>query len=104
MQRRNVLIGAAAAAVAVVVAVGLLHQSTPDEKPGLTPGFRAYTPPELGGGTFTVSNLGMYGVHSFTAIINPPQAAILSVGSVQPQAVEIRVDPRATPAWSSPRK
>jgi len=45
------------------------------------------TPPELGGGTFTVSNLGMYGVHSFTAIINPPQAAILSVGSVSPRAV-----------------
>ena len=41
------------------------------------------TPPELGGGTFTVSNLGMYGIASFTAIINPPQAAILSVGSVQ---------------------
>jgi pyruvate dehydrogenase E2 component (dihydrolipoamide acetyltransferase) len=40
------------------------------------------TPPELGGGTFTVSNLGMFGVTSFTAIINPPQAAILSVGSV----------------------
>ena len=38
------------------------------------------TPPELGGGTFTVSNLGMYGVRSFTAIVNPPQAAILSVG------------------------
>ena len=45
------------------------------------------TPPELGGGTFTVSNLGMYGVTSFTAIINPPQAAILSVGAVQPRAV-----------------
>jgi pyruvate dehydrogenase E2 component (dihydrolipoamide acetyltransferase) len=45
------------------------------------------TPPELGGGTFTVSNLGMYGVKSFTAIINPPQAAILSVGSVEPRAV-----------------
>jgi pyruvate dehydrogenase E2 component (dihydrolipoamide acetyltransferase) len=45
------------------------------------------TPPELGGGTFTVSNLGMYGVASFTAIINPPQAAILSVGSVQARAV-----------------
>ena len=45
------------------------------------------TPPELGGGTFTVSNLGMYGVRSFTAIINPPQAAILSVGSVEPRAV-----------------
>ncbi len=41
------------------------------------------TPPELGGGTFTVSNLGMFGVTSFTAIINPPQAAILSVGAVQ---------------------
>jgi len=45
------------------------------------------TPPELGGGTFTVSNLGMYGVRSFTAIINPPQAAILSVGVLEPRAV-----------------
>ena len=47
----------------------------------------AITPPELGGGTFTVSNLGMYGVRSFTAIINPPQAAILSVGSLEQRAV-----------------
>ena len=45
------------------------------------------TPPELGGGTFTVSNLGMFAVTSFTAIINPPQAAILSVGSVQSRPV-----------------
>ncbi|MGA2319901.1 MAG: dihydrolipoamide acetyltransferase family protein [Solirubrobacteraceae bacterium] len=45
------------------------------------------TPPELGGGTFTVSNLGMFGIRSFTAIINPPQTAILSVGSVEPRAV-----------------
>ncbi len=45
------------------------------------------TPPELGGGTFTVSNLGMFGVRSFTAIINPPQAAILSVGALEPRAV-----------------
>jgi pyruvate dehydrogenase E2 component (dihydrolipoamide acetyltransferase) len=45
------------------------------------------TPPELGGGTFTVSNLGMYGVRSFTAIVNPPQAAIVSVGSLAPRAV-----------------
>jgi len=45
------------------------------------------TPPELGGGTFTVSNLGMFGVASFIAIINSPQAAILSVGSLQPRAV-----------------
>ncbi len=48
---------------------------------------RTITPPELGGGTFTVSNLGMYGVRSFTAIVNPPQAAILSVGSLEPRAV-----------------
>jgi len=47
----------------------------------------AITPPELGGGTFTVSNLGMYGIRTFTAIINPPQAAIVSVGELQPRAV-----------------
>ncbi len=41
---------------------------------------RNLTPAELGGGTFTISNLGMYGVDSFTAIINPPQGAILAVG------------------------
>ena len=45
------------------------------------------TPPELGGGTFTVSNLGMYGISSFAAIINPPQAAILSVGALAERAV-----------------
>jgi pyruvate dehydrogenase E2 component (dihydrolipoamide acetyltransferase) len=37
-------------------------------------------PDELSGGTFTVSNLGMYGVNNFSAIINPPQACILAVG------------------------
>jgi pyruvate dehydrogenase E2 component (dihydrolipoamide acetyltransferase) len=42
----------------------------------------AITPPELSGGTFTVSNLGMFGIDSFTAVINPPQAAILAVGAV----------------------
>ena len=45
------------------------------------------TPPELSGGTFTVSNLGMFGVTSFTAVINPPQAAILSVGALAQRAV-----------------
>jgi pyruvate dehydrogenase E2 component (dihydrolipoamide acetyltransferase) len=47
-------------------------------------------PAELAGGTFTVSNLGMYGVDSFSAVINPPQAAILAVGSLKPRAI---VDP-----------
>jgi len=41
------------------------------------------TPPELSGGTFTVSNLGMYGIERFTAIVNSPQAAILTVGALQ---------------------
>jgi pyruvate dehydrogenase E2 component (dihydrolipoamide acetyltransferase) len=41
------------------------------------------TPPELSGGTFTVSNLGMYGVDSFSAVINPPQAALLTVGALK---------------------
>ncbi len=45
------------------------------------------TPPELSGGTFTVSNLGMYGISAFTAIVNPPQAAILAIGAVGPGAV-----------------
>ncbi|HET9109552.1 MAG TPA: dihydrolipoamide acetyltransferase family protein [Ktedonobacterales bacterium] len=42
---------------------------------------------ELQGGTFTVSNLGMYDVESFTAIINPPESAILAVGSIIPTPV-----------------
>jgi pyruvate dehydrogenase E2 component (dihydrolipoamide acetyltransferase) len=41
------------------------------------------TPPELSGGTFTVSNLGMFGVTNFHAVINPPQAAILAIGSLE---------------------
>jgi pyruvate dehydrogenase E2 component (dihydrolipoamide acetyltransferase) len=40
-------------------------------------------PHEFQGGTFTISNLGMYGVKSFSAVINPPQAAILAVGGLQ---------------------
>ena len=45
------------------------------------------TPPELSGGTFTVSNLGMYGVATFSAVINPPQAAILAVGAIDEKPV-----------------
>jgi pyruvate dehydrogenase E2 component (dihydrolipoamide acetyltransferase) len=46
---------------------------------------KTITPPELSGGTFTVSNLGMFGIEQFTAIINPPQAAILTVGKLAKQ-------------------
>jgi len=45
------------------------------------------TPADYEGGTFTISNLGMFGVDSFTAIINPPQCAILAVGRVAPRVV-----------------
>jgi len=53
------------------------------------------TPPELSGGTFTVSNLGMYGVTSFTAIVNPPQAAILAAGAIEREIVPLDDQPVA---------
>ena len=49
---------------------------------------RSLRPDDLQWGTFTVSNLGMFGVRSFTAIVDPPQAAILAVGSVRRSPVE----------------
>jgi pyruvate dehydrogenase E2 component (dihydrolipoamide acetyltransferase) len=45
------------------------------------------TPDEMQGGTITISNLGSYGIHSFDAIINPPQAAILAIGTISKQPV-----------------
>lgn len=48
---------------------------------------RTITAAELTEGTFTVSNLGMFGIRSFTAVINPPQVAILAVGAVTRRAV-----------------
>jgi len=46
-------------------------------------------PEEFSGGTFTVSNLGMFDVESFTAVINPPESAILAVGSIMPTPVVV---------------
>jgi len=42
---------------------------------------------DLEGGTFTISNLGMYGVERFVAVLNPPQAGILAVGAIEERAV-----------------
>ncbi len=42
---------------------------------------------DLEGGTFTISNLGMYGVERFVAVLNPPQVAILAVGASEERAV-----------------
>jgi len=47
----------------------------------------ALTPEEYQGGGFTISNLGMYGVRAFAAIINPPQACILAVGAAESRPV-----------------
>ena len=44
---------------------------------------------EYTGATFTVSNLGMFGIDDFTAIINPPEAGILAVGRIEPRAVVV---------------
>jgi pyruvate dehydrogenase E2 component (dihydrolipoamide acetyltransferase) len=44
---------------------------------------------DLDGGTFTISNLGMYGVEQFVAVLNPPQAAILAVGAIEEKAVPV---------------
>ena len=52
---------------------------------------RALRPDELQHGTFTVSNLGMFGVRAFTAIVDPPQTAILAVGAVRREPVEAPV-------------
>ncbi len=47
----------------------------------------ALSPDEYQGGSFTISNLGMYGVRDFAAILNPPQAAILAVGAIEPRMI-----------------
>ena len=51
---------------------------------------------DLDGGTFTISNLGMYGVEQFVAVLNPPQAAILAVGAADPKmAMTLTCDHRS---------
>ncbi len=55
-------------------------------------------PEEYSGSTFSISNLGMFGIEQFTAVINPPEAAILAVGAVEDRVVavngEVAVRPR----------
>ena len=50
---------------------------------------RKLTPDEMTGNTFTISNLGMFGIDEFTAIINPPDACILAVGAIKPRLVMV---------------
>jgi pyruvate dehydrogenase E2 component (dihydrolipoamide acetyltransferase) len=52
---------------------------------------------DLDGGTFTISNLGMYGIERFIAVLNPPQAAILAVGSIEDRVVAVGGQPTVRP-------
>jgi pyruvate dehydrogenase E2 component (dihydrolipoamide acetyltransferase) len=52
---------------------------------------------DLEGGTFTISNLGMYGIEHFVAVLNPPQAAILAVGSIEDKVVAVEGQPVVRP-------
>jgi pyruvate dehydrogenase E2 component (dihydrolipoamide acetyltransferase) len=55
------------------------------------------SPDDIGGGTFTISNLGMYGVDAFNAIVNPPQAAILAVSRIADRVVALNGQPAVQP-------
>jgi pyruvate dehydrogenase E2 component (dihydrolipoyllysine-residue acetyltransferase) len=54
-------------------------------------------PADIQGGVFTISNLGMYGVDAFNAIVNPPQAAILAVGRIADRVVAVNGQPAVQP-------
>ena len=54
-------------------------------------------PDDFAGGTFTISNLGMYGVDAFNAIVNPPQAAILAVARITDRVVAVDGQPAVRP-------
>jgi pyruvate dehydrogenase E2 component (dihydrolipoamide acetyltransferase) len=54
-------------------------------------------PADIQGGSFTISNLGMYGVDAFSAIVNPPQAAILAVGRIADRVVPLNGQPAVQP-------
>jgi pyruvate dehydrogenase E2 component (dihydrolipoamide acetyltransferase) len=54
-------------------------------------------PADIQGGGFTISNLGMYGVDAFNAIVNPPQAAILAVGRIADRVVALKGQPAVQP-------
>ena len=58
------------------------------------------SPDELTGGTFTISNLGMYGIESFSPIINQPESAILGVNSIREEAVVVNGELKIKPVMN----
>lgn len=57
-------------------------------------------PADIAGGTFTISNLGMFGVDAFSAIITPPQAAVLAVGRITDRVVAVSGQPGVRPVMT----
>jgi pyruvate dehydrogenase E2 component (dihydrolipoamide acetyltransferase) len=94
-QRINVGIAVASEAGLVVPVIGDADHKTPaqiaTESKRLVARAqeRKLSDADLADGTFTISNLGMYGIEQFTAIINPPQGAILAVGAARPEPVAV---------------
>jgi pyruvate dehydrogenase E2 component (dihydrolipoamide acetyltransferase) len=90
-------VGIAVAAEEALVVPTLFHADTKSlgqiagETRRLASSVRAgtITPQDLSGGTFTVSNLGMFGMTAITPVINPPQAAILGVGAFRPTLARV---------------
>lgn len=58
------------------------------------------TLPEMTGGTFSVTNLGMFGVEQFKAIVNPPEAAILAIGAIRDAVVAVQGEPAVRPVFN----
>ena len=102
---RDVNIGVAMAVEGGVVAPVIQNAGTVDlgeiavRRRDLTERARAnkLRPTEISGATFTISNLGMYGVDAFTAIINPPQAGILAAGRIADRIVPVDGQPGVRP-------
>jgi pyruvate dehydrogenase E2 component (dihydrolipoamide acetyltransferase) len=110
--RDGSIVAAAAANVGIAVAtddalvVPVIHgaerltlREVAERRAALVESARAGTlrPDDVSGGTFTVSNLGMYGVDAFLAVLNPPQAAILAVGRIADRIVPVDGDPVVRP-------
>ncbi|MCY4522548.1 MAG: dihydrolipoamide acetyltransferase family protein [Caldilineaceae bacterium] len=58
------------------------------------------TLPEMTGGTFSITNLGMFGVEEFKAIVNPPEAAILAIGAIRDAVVAVQGEPAVRPVFN----
>jgi pyruvate dehydrogenase E2 component (dihydrolipoamide acetyltransferase) len=88
------VVGAVIANAATTDLAGIAAQ-----RQGLTERARAgrLHPSDITGGTFTISNLGMYGIDAFSAIITPPQAAVLAVGRIADRVVPVEGRPGIRP-------